>query len=153
MEPIVAIAYLVLNKYVEKTGEGLSEKTFELAGKLWQRIKGMSGNTFAALKPAQENLFPEDFEAAIRELEAAANQNPEFKQDIIDVVAVAREEHPEYVKNLEAKLEKMKSQGGVTAENINALFQESTITGSSVNRDIKSSVVIQNPTFEGDVTF
>ncbi len=159
MEPIeltaAAIAYPFLVKYVEKVGEGLSEKTFEQAGKLWQRVKGMPANTFAALKPAQENPFPEDFEAAIREMEAVANQNPEFKQDIIDVVAVAKEEHPEDVKNLEAKLEEIKSQG-VTAENINALFQGSTITESSVNRDIKdnkSSVVIQNPTFEGKVTF
>ncbi|NEO57251.1 MAG: hypothetical protein F6K54_31805 [Okeania sp. SIO3B5] len=157
MEPIeltaTAIAYLLLNKYVEKAGEGLSEKTFELAGKLWQRIKGMPGNTFAALKPAQENPFPEDFERAIREMEAVANQNSELNQDIIDVVAVAKEEHPEYVKNLEAKLEQMKSQGTVTAENINALFQESTITGSAVNRDHNNNVVIQNPTFNAPVNF
>lgn len=140
MEPIeltvAAIAYPFLVKYVEKVEEkaveGLSEKTLEQAGKLWRRVKGMPGDTFRALKPAQENPFPEDFESAIRELEAVANQNPEFKQDIIDVVAVAKEEYPEDVKNLEAKLEEMKSQGGVTAENINALFQGSTITGGNV---------------------
>ncbi len=158
MEPIeltvAAIAYPFLVKYVEKAGEGLSEKTLEQAGKLWQRVKAMPADTFRALKPAQENPFPEDFERAIREMEAVANQNPELNQDIIDVVAVAREEHPEYVKNLEAKLEEMKSQGRVTAKNIHALFQESTITGSSVNRDLKeNNVVIQNPTFEGPVTF
>ena len=128
MEPIelsvAAIAYSFLVKYVEKAGEGLSEKTFEQAGKLWQRVKAMPENTFAALKPAQENPFPEDFERAIRELEAVANKNPELNQDIIDVVAVAKEEHPEDVKNLEAK--------GVTAENIHALFQGSTITGGNV---------------------
>ncbi|MGD1699017.1 hypothetical protein [Dapis sp. BLCC M229] len=136
MEPIeltvAAIAYPFLVKYVEKAGEGLSEKTFEQAGKLWQRVKGMPADTFNALKPAQENPFPEDFEAAIREMEAVANQNPELNQDIIDVVAVAKEEHPEYVKNLEANLEQMKSQGTVTAENINALFQGSPITGGNV---------------------
>ena len=157
MEPIeltaAAIAYSFLIKYVEKAGEGLSEKTLEQVGKLWQRVKGMPGETFRALKPAQENPFPEDFERAIREMEAVANQNPEFKQDIIDVVAVAKEEHPEYVKNLEAKLEQMKSQGTVTAENINALFQESTITGSAVNRDHNNNVVIQNPTFNAPVNF
>ncbi|OZH52173.1 hypothetical protein AFK68_26095 [Hydrocoleum sp. CS-953] len=156
MEPIelsvAAIAYPFLVKYVEKAGEGLSEKTFEQAGKLWQRVKAMPENTFAALKPAEDNPFPKDFEAAIREMEAVANQNPELNQDIIDVVEVAREEHPEYLKNLKAKLEEIKSQG-VTAENINALFQGSTITGSAVNRDSNNNVVIQNPTFQGDVTF
>ena len=135
MEPIeltaAAIAYPFLVKYLEKTGEGLSEKTLEQAGKLWRRVKRMPGDTFRALKPAQENPFPEDFEAAIRELETVANQNPEFQQDIIDVVAVAKEEYPEDVKNLEAKLEEIKSQG-VTAENINALFQGSPITGGNV---------------------
>ncbi|NEQ36609.1 MAG: hypothetical protein F6K40_10115 [Okeania sp. SIO3I5] len=158
MEPIeltfAAIAYHFLTKYMEKTGEGLGEKTTEQLGKLWQRIKGMPADTFGALKPALENPFPEDFEQAIREMEAVANQNPELNQDIIDVVEVAREEHSEYVKNLQAKLQEMKSQGGVTAENINALFQGSTITESSINRDLKeNNVVIQNPTFEGDVTF
>ena len=135
MEPIeltfAAIAYHFLTKYVEKTGEGLGGKTLEQAGKLWQRIKGMPADTFRALKPAQENPFPEDFEQAIREMEVVANQNSELNQDIIDVVAVAREEHSEYVKNLEAKLEEMKSQG-VTAEKINNLFQGSTITGGNV---------------------
>ncbi|MGD1717626.1 hypothetical protein [Dapis sp. BLCC M172] len=135
MEPIeltaAAIAYPFLVKYVEKAGEGLSEKTLEQAGKLWKRVKGMPADTFCALKPAQENPFPEDFEQAIREMEAVANQNSELNQDIIDVVAVAKEEHPEDVKNLEAKLEKIKSQG-VTAEKINALFQGSTITGGNV---------------------
>ena len=158
MEPIeltfAAIAYHFLTKYMEKTGEGLGEKTTEQLGKLWQRIKGMPADTFGALKPAQENPFPEDFEQAIREMEAVANHNPEFNQDIIDVVEVAREEHSEYVKNLEAKLEQMKSQGSVTAKDIGALFQGSTITGSSVNRDNKeNNVVIQNPTFQGNVTF
>ncbi|MGD1716718.1 hypothetical protein [Dapis sp. BLCC M172] len=152
MEPIelsvAAIAYPFLVKYVEKAGEGLSEKTFEQAGKLWQRVKAMPENTFAALKPAEDNPFPKDFEAAIREMEAVANQNPELNQDIIDVVAVAKEEHPEYVKNLEAKLEEMKSQGRVTAENINALFQESTITGRAISNQFSSRIMrILTPEF------
>jgi len=175
MEPIeltfAAIAYPFLVKYVEKAGEGLGEKTLEQVGKLWQGIKGMPGDTFGALKPAQENPFPEDFEEAIREMEVVANLNRELNQDIIDVVEVVKEEHPEYVKNFEAKLEEIKSKG-ITAENINALFQKSSITGSSVNRDNNDSVVtqgpttggavnrdsnnnvvIQNPTFQGEVTF
>lgn len=108
----------------------------------------MPGNTFAALKPAQENPFPEDFEVAIREMEAVANQNSEFKQDIIDVVAVAKEEHPEYVKNLEAELEKIKLQG-ITTEKIGALFDQSTITGAIVG----SPEAFKGSTIGGDVIF
>jgi hypothetical protein len=148
MEPIeltaAAIAYSLFIKYVEKTGEGLSERTLEQVGKLWQRVKGMPAGTFGALKPGRENPFAEDFEEAIREMEAMAQQNPEFKQDIIDVVAVAKEEHPEYVKNLEAKLEKRRSQG-VTAKKINALFQKSTISGNFVGST--------GTTIHGDINF
>ncbi|NET28362.1 hypothetical protein [Okeania sp. SIO1I7] len=152
MEPVelsvVAIAYPFLVKYVEKTGEGLGEKTTEQLVKLWQRVKGMPANTFRALKPAQENPFPEDFGAAIREMEAVANQNPEFKQDIMNVVAVAKEEYPEDVKNLEAKLEEIKSQG-VTAEKIGALFQHSTISGSKVvdseNNTVDTGAIVGSP--------
>ncbi|NEP04222.1 MAG: hypothetical protein F6K25_13165 [Okeania sp. SIO2G4] len=155
MEPIeltaVAIAYHFLTKYVEKTGEGLAEKTTENLGKLWQGIKTMPANTFAALKPARENPFPGDFEQAIREMEAVANQNPELKQDIIDVVAVAKEEYPEYVKNLEAKLEEIKSQG-ITAEKINALFQGSTITGGVVG-NTGNFIGNTGTTIEGNVNF
>ena len=109
---------------MEKTGEGLGEKTLEQVGKLWQRVKAMPVDTFGALKPARENPFPEDFEQAIWEMEAVANQNPEFKQDIIDVVAVAEEENPEYIQKIEAELEK-----------INALFRRSTITGGVLNTE------------------
>jgi len=159
MEPIevglVAIAYSFLTKYVEKTGEGLGEKTLEQVGKLWQRVKGMPGDTFGALKPARENPFPEDFEQAIREMEAVANQNPEFKQDIIDVVAVAQEENSEYVKKIGAELEEKTNLPGVTAEKINALFQGSTITGDVLNTGDNTTGVFQKNTISAsrDVIF
>ena len=98
MEPIefalAAIVIPFLSKYVEKPGERLGENTTKQLAKLWNNIKAMPDNTFVALKPSQEKPFPEDFETAIREMEMVANQNPRLKQDIIDVVAVAKEEHP-----------------------------------------------------------
>ncbi|NEQ41701.1 MAG: hypothetical protein F6K40_38160 [Okeania sp. SIO3I5] len=157
MEPIeiglVAIAYSFLIKYVEKTGEGLGERTLDQVGKLWQRVKAMPGDTFGALKPGQENPFPEDFDQAIREMEAVANQNPEFKQDIIDVVAVAQEENPEYV---EKQLEKIQLPG-VTAEKmkINALLQQSTMSGGNIVETgafVGSSEAFKGSTIHGNVT-
>ena len=155
MEPIelglAAIAIPFLTKYVEKTGEGLGEKTVEQVDKLWQLIQRNPAGTLPALKSAETEAFPVDFDRAIQELETAANEDPEFKQAVIDVVEVAKQESPEYVKNLEAEIEKIKSQG-VTAEKINALFQGSTISGgvSGNTGDIRG--VFQNTTIEGGVS-
>ena len=152
MEPIeltaAAIAYSLFIKYVEKTGEGLSERTLEQVGKLWQRVKGMPAGTFGALKPGRENPFAEDFEEAIREMEAMAQQNPEFKQDIIDVVAMAKEEHPAEVKSIEAEIDKNKLQE-VTVEKINAVLQGNNISGGNVS----NTGIFQDTTIEGSVNF
>ena len=152
MEPIefalVAIAIPFLSKYVEKPGERLGEHTTKQLAKLWRSIKALPENTFVTLRPSQENPFPEDFELAIREMEMVANQNPGLKQDIIDVVAVAKEEHPTEVKIIEAEIERNKLQG-ITAEKINAVFQGNTISGGNVG----NTGVFQNPTIEGGVHF
>ena len=107
MEPIefawVAIAIPFLNKSVENLREKLGENRIKQLAKLWKTIRAMPENTFMALKPSQDGLFPENFEAAIKEIEKVANQNWELKQDIIDVIAFAEKEHSEDVKNLQAE--------------------------------------------------
>ena len=147
MEPIefalVAIAIPFLSNYVEKPGEKLGENTTKQLAKLWGHIRAMPASTFVALKPSRENPFPEDFELAIREMEMVANQNPGLKQDIIDVVAVAKEEHPTEVKRIEAEFDRNKLQG-ITAEKINAVFQGNTISGGNVG----NTGVFQNNTIE-----
>jgi hypothetical protein len=108
MEPIefalVAIAIPFLSKYVEKPGEKLGEHTTKQLAKLWNSIRALPENTFVALRPLQENPFPEDFELAIREMEKVANQNPGLKQDVIDVAVVAQKEHPEEVQRIIAEI-------------------------------------------------
>jgi hypothetical protein len=152
MEPIefalVAIAIPFLSKYVEKPGEKLGEHTTKQLAKLWNSIRALPEHTFVALRPSQENPFPEDFELAIKEMEMVANQNPGLKQDIIDVVAVAKEEHPTEVKIIEAEIDRNKLQG-ITAEKINAVFQGNTISGGNVG----NKGVFQNATIEGGVHF
>ena len=75
MEPIeiglVAIAVPFLTKYVEKTGEGLGEKTLEQVDKFWQLIQRKPVEILSALKFAETEAFPVDFERAIQELEVA----------------------------------------------------------------------------------
>ena len=132
MEPIefaLAIAIPLLSKYLEKPGEKLGEQTTKQLAKLCNSIKALPENTFVALRPLQKNPFPEDFEPAIREMKRVANQNPELKQDIIDVVAVAQREHPTEVKIIEAEIEKNKGQGPTVnnyaklSESLKNLFQ------------------------------
>ncbi|NEN91450.1 MAG: hypothetical protein F6K48_22105 [Okeania sp. SIO3H1] len=165
MEPIelglAAIAIPFLTKYVEKTGEGLGEKTLEQAGKLWQLIQRKPAGTLPVLKSAETEAFPVDFNRAIQELETAANEDQEVKQAVIDVVEVAKQESPEDVKNIEAEIEKIKSQG-VTAEKINALFQGSTMSGGNIVESgniVDTAAIVGSPeafkgnTISGDVIF
>lgn len=155
MEPIeltaAAIALPFLTKYMEKAGEGLGEKTAEQVGKLWQLIQRKPEDITPVLKSA-ETEFPVDFGQAILELEAAANQDTEINQAVIDVAKVAKEENLEDVKKIEAGVKEIKSQG-VTAEKINALFQGSTISGGAVNTGDNYTGVFQNNTIHGGVTF
>ena len=134
MEPIefvlVAIAIPFLSKYVEKPGEKLGENTTKQLANWWDRIKALPDNTFTILKPSQQEPFPNDFETTIKEMEAVANQNPQLKQDIIDVVAAATEEHPKEVQSIKDEFDRNKLQG-ITAKTINALFQ-GNISGGNV---------------------
>ena len=132
MEPIefaLAIAIPFLSKYVEKSGERLGEHTTQQLAKLWNSIRALPKHNFVALRPLEENPFPQNLELATREMEIVANQNPGLKQDIIDVVAVAKEEHPTEVKIIEAEIEKNKGQGPTVnnyaklSESLKNLFQ------------------------------
>ncbi|MDJ0518389.1 MAG: hypothetical protein QNJ74_19760 [Trichodesmium sp. MO_231.B1] len=158
MEPIeiglVAIAVPFLTKYVEKTGEGLGEKTLEQVDKFWQLIQRKPVEILPALKSAETEAFPVDFERAIQELEVAANKDPEVKQAVIDVVEVAKQESSEYVKNLESEVKKIKDQG-ITAEKINTLFQAQTISGKFIGNSgesIGDTGVFENNTINGNIT-
>ena len=138
MEPIeltaAAIALPFFSFYMEKAGEGLGEKTAEQVGKLWQIIQRKPADITPVLKSA-ETEFPVDFGQAILELEAAANQDTEINQAVIDVAKVAKEESPEDVKKIEAEIEKIKSQGptvqnyGKLAEEIRNVIQGNTFHG------------------------
>ena len=60
---------------MENLREKLGENGIKQLAKLWKTIRAMPENTFMALKPSQDGLFPENFEVAIKEIEKVANQN------------------------------------------------------------------------------
>lgn len=127
----ILIAVPFVTKYVEKIGEALGENIVKQVNKFWQLIQQKPAGILPSLKFAETEAFPIDFYQAIQELEVAANQYPEVKQALIDVVEVAKQEDSQYVKKIENELEKIKFQR-VTAEKINALFQESTVSGVNI---------------------
>ncbi|MCL2928853.1 MAG: hypothetical protein MGG37_12975 [Trichodesmium sp. MAG_R01] len=67
----------------------------------------------------------------MKEMEAAANQDPELKQDIIDVVAVATDENPTEIQSIKDELNRNKLQG-ITAKKNNAVLQGNNISGGNV---------------------
>ncbi|MDJ0554082.1 MAG: hypothetical protein QNJ68_06525 [Microcoleaceae cyanobacterium MO_207.B10] len=157
MEPIeivVAIAVPFLTKYAEKTGESLGEKTLKQVDKFWQLIQRKPVETLPTFKSAETEALPIDFERAIQELQTAANEDPEIKQAVIDVVNVAKQESSEYVKNIESEVEKIKFQG-ITAEKINTVLQAQTISGKFIGNSgesIGDTGVFENNTIHGGIT-
>ncbi|MEB3341262.1 MAG: hypothetical protein VKJ25_10870 [Okeania sp.] len=125
------IAVPFVTKYVEKIGKALGEKSVKQVNKFWQLIQQKPAGILPSLKSAETEAFSIDFYQLIQELEVPANQDPEVKQALLDVVEVAKQENSQNVKKIENELEKIKLQR-VTAEKINALFQESTVSSRAI---------------------
>ena len=132
MDPITqGIIINLLSKSIEKIGEKFGENTSKQLANFNDKHKSIVNKIFTIFKPSQEEPFPKDFEAAIKEMEAAANQNPELKQDIIDVVAVATDENPTEIQSIKDELNRNKLQG-ITAKKNNAVLQGNNISGGNV---------------------
>ncbi|NEO56944.1 MAG: hypothetical protein F6K54_30050 [Okeania sp. SIO3B5] len=132
-----------------KIGDSFGGKMLEQVDKLWQLIQRKPAGILPTLKSAETEASNVDVYQAAQELETVANEDSEVRQAIIDVFEAAKQEHPEYVKNLESEVEKIKSQEA-TPEKINALVQASIISGGNVgNTGIvgNKTVKIKNANF------
>ena len=132
METILTGIFVnLLSKPIEKIVEKFGEHTSKKLANFNDKHKSIVKKTFTIFKPSQEEPFPKDFETAIKEMEAAANQNPKLKQDIIDVVAVATDENPTEIQSIKDELNRNKLQG-ITAKKNNAVLQGNNISGGNV---------------------
>lgn len=121
MEPLTAtvIATLILTKAFEKTGEELGAKALEQGGKLLALLKRKSPDTAAAIEkvaeqPALAEQEPANFGTAVLvEQVEAATADPEVKQAVEELAAVARSQ-PGTVVNMTKLAEKIGivNQGG-----------------------------------------
>jgi len=133
MEPLtagaIALAYLLLNKTFEKTGEIIVAKGFEQGGKVIELLKRKSPETASELEAAAEHPAlppgqPEDFGEAVlvEKIESAAKADPEIRAAVEALgndVKEAAQVNPELEKAIKELTEAVKAQrqSGITITN------------------------------------
>jgi uncharacterized membrane protein len=124
MDPLtagaIALATLLLNKSVQKTGEILAEKTFEQGGKLMKLLKRKSPETASELEAAAEDPAlppgqPEYIGEAVlvEKIESAAKADPEIRAAVEALgndVKEAAKVNPELEKAVQDLTEAVKAQ-------------------------------------------
>jgi uncharacterized membrane protein len=124
MEPLtagaIALAYLLLNKTFEKTGEIIVAKGFEQGGKVIELLKRKSPETASELEAAAEHPAlppgqPEDFGEAVlvEKIESAAKADPEIRAAVEALGNDAKEAakvNPELEKAIKELTEAVKAQ-------------------------------------------
>jgi uncharacterized membrane protein len=157
MDPLtagaIALATLLLNKSVEKTGEILAEKTFEQGGKLMKLLKRKSPETASELEAAAEDPAlppgqPEYIGEAVlvEKIESAAKADPEIRAAVEALgndVKEAAKVNPELEKAIRDLTEAVKAQPrsiqknmkiAETVEKIGNVNQNSTIENQTFNQ-------------------
>ena len=157
MDPLtagaIALATLLLNKSVQKTGEILAEKTFEQGGKLMKLLKRKSPETASELEAAAEDPAlppgqPEYIGEAVlvEKIESAAKADPEIRaavEALGNEVKEAAKVNPELEKAIRDLAEAVKAQPrsiqknmkiAETVEKIGNVNQNSTIENQTFNQ-------------------
>ena len=101
----------VIASFLKHPAEKLGEKTTTEWNKFWR-------------------WFNEPHEATEKKMKALANQNPEFKQDIINLVKAIEKEYPTKFQSMD-NLDGNKSQETKTEKN-NTVIQGNNISGGNV---------------------
>ena len=76
--------------------------------------------------------FNKPHETTEKEIEALANQNPQFEQDVINLVEVLKKEYPTKFQSIMGKPDENKSQETKTEKN-NTVIQGNNISGNVGN--------------------
>ncbi|NEP10635.1 MAG: hypothetical protein F6K14_10555 [Symploca sp. SIO2C1] len=120
MEPLeIAVAALVvqfLTKAGEKTGETFGEKLFDQGTTLFQRLKGKSPQTVAAIEQAKE--APLNFGQAVLEVKAVAEAESDIAEVVQQIEATVTEDS-QLAEVMQKVIEEMKSQQSNTQTFIN----------------------------------
>ena len=129
----LTLALSFLKYPIEKLGEKIT-KQWEKAYNWFKKPHNDAFKNFLRSSP----------EATVKELEALANQNPEFKQDIINLVKAIEKEYPTEFQSIKDEFNRNKLQE-INAKTINALFQ-GNISGGNVGNSGGTQIETQNNT-------
>ncbi|MDZ7957048.1 MAG: hypothetical protein RMY34_03925 [Aulosira sp. DedQUE10] len=134
MEPVTltavltAIATILLTKPLEKVGENIGDVVWTQSGKLIEKLR--TKNKLPLLTAAVEAKEPQrlDYGKAVLELKAAADEDPEIAQAVVDVQAAANNSQSETGKEIQKLVEQINSHPSVVnnaklADEIKNVFQ------------------------------
>ncbi len=147
MEPItlttssIAVATIFFTKVIEKPGENFGQLLWDKTQNLIARLKGKSDKILGLLEGSQQQ--PLDYGAAVLELKALADNNPELAQAIKEVEAAAnKESNPEFqlqLKEVREEADKLRGKEliiqnlGKLADKINNFNQAQNIIINQTN--------------------
>lgn len=142
---VVTAVVTILGKPLEKMGENLGDVIWKQTGKLITKLREKKQAPSLTAKPGETPRL--DYGEAVLELTAAAEQDPEIAQAVLDVQTAVNNDQSETAKEIKAKAEKIesdvKSQPSVInkfaklAEEIKA--EKGSMFGQQIN--------INNPTY------
>ncbi|MGF1934134.1 MAG: hypothetical protein RM347_007005 [Nostoc sp. ChiQUE02] len=119
MEPVTltavvtAIATILLTKPLEKIGENIGDATWALGSKLIELLR--QKHQAPSLSSAVEANEPQrlNYDQAVLELKAAAEQDPEIAQAVMEVEALVNKDQSETAKEIQKLAAEIKSQPSV----------------------------------------
>jgi hypothetical protein len=140
MEPVTltavvsAIATILLTKPLEKIGENIGDATWTLGDKLIKLLR--QKNKSPLLTSAVERNEPQrlDYGQAVLELKAAAEQDPEIAQAVVEVEAAVNNDQSNTAKEIQKLVKQINSHPSVVnnaklADEIKNVFQGNQFNG------------------------
>lgn len=106
---VVTAVVTILGKPLEKMGENLGDVIWKQTGKLITKLreKKQAPSLTASIKPGATPRL--DYGEAVLELTAAAEQDPEIAQAVLDVQTAVNNDQSETAKEIKAKAKKIES--------------------------------------------
>ncbi len=133
-----AIASILWNKAQEKIGENIGDAVWTQSDKLIDKLRKKNKLPLLTATVEANETQRLDYGQAVLELKAAAEQDPEIAQAVVDVEAAIKNDQSETGKEIQKLVEQITS-------------NPSVVNNAKLADEIKN--VFQGNTFSGPVTF
>ncbi|BAY91754.1 MULTISPECIES: hypothetical protein [unclassified Tolypothrix] len=130
-----AIASILWNKAQEKIGENIGDAVWTQSGKLIDKLRKKNKLPLLTATVEADETQRLDYGQAVLELKAAAEQDPEIAQAVVDVEAAIKNDQSETGKEIQKLVKEITSNPSVVnnaklADEIKNVFQGNTFSGS-----------------------